>query len=357
MPWKPSGGKRATTNDDLAPSRHLKHYARLLPALESYLSSKHKQTPWDRSRCVCPLESAHTFAAEAYDILYAKLPYTPEQSMLLAATDADMLAAVLPWSKTQHVYRFDYDFARELVDTPLGEALPMELLLQLPDWCVYVEATGVIPPLTADTAMTPIGGYVPSGSQAIGFYAYITPRASSPAKRVVFVDDEFELVIVEDFGEQLGYLQHVFPLLPNATFNELAATMNTRYPTPFGTPIDEHSSSAHAMLSMLLYLVDDSIDLNGKAPPQHPRTAPRANPKHPTVWQVGYRVGSALRRAWATAPSEPLGGSHASPRAHMRRGHRHLYWTGEGRKTPRVRWVAPVAVGAGKIVPTVRTVG
>jgi hypothetical protein len=37
-------------------------------------------------------------------------------------------------------------------------------------------------------------------------------------------------------------------------------------------------------------------------------------------------------------------------RPHMRRAHSHLYWTGEGRKQPRVRFLLPISVRGGRIV-------
>jgi hypothetical protein len=37
-------------------------------------------------------------------------------------------------------------------------------------------------------------------------------------------------------------------------------------------------------------------------------------------------------------------------RPHMRRAHPHLYWTGEGRTQPRVRFLLPVSVHGGKLV-------
>ena len=50
----------------------------------------------------------------------------------------------------------------------------------------------------------------------------------------------------------------------------------------------------------------------------------------------------------------PGGGTHASPRPHMRRAHWHLYWTGTGRAVPRVKWIAPVFVrGEGADTPVV----
>jgi hypothetical protein len=39
-----------------------------------------------------------------------------------------------------------------------------------------------------------------------------------------------------------------------------------------------------------------------------------------------------------------------SVRPHMRRAHSHLYWTGAGRKQPRVKFLLPISVRGGALV-------
>lgn len=88
-------------------------------------------------------------------------------------------------------------------------------------------------------------------------------------------------------------------------------------------------------------------------------------PDSPTEWQVAYRLGAALRRAYAAedAPLGATGTGHASPRPHIRRGHWHSFWTGR-RSVPSERnltakWLPPIAVNVSdveQLVPTIRTV-
>jgi hypothetical protein len=91
---------------------------------------------------------------------------------------------------------------------------------------------------------------------------------------------------------------------------------------------------------------------------QGPRIFP---PNHPTVWEVGYRIGPALEAAKQQQSSETHGGAHASPRAHIRRSHWHSYWTG-AKSSPKaeLRWLSPIAVNVDEdheTIPTVRPVG
>ena len=48
--------------------------------------------------------------------------------------------------------------------------------------------------------------------------------------------------------------------------------------------------------------------------------------------------------------SDPGVESGRTVRPHMRRAHSHLYWTGEGRKQPRVRFLLPISVRGAKLV-------
>ena len=86
-------------------------------------------------------------------------------------------------------------------------------------------------------------------------------------------------------------------------------------------------------------------------------------PDHPSRWEVGYRLGAALRQALSEhEPAEPTG-THASPRPHIRRAHWHSFWAGK-RDQPEARsvtlkWLPPIPVnvqGVEDLTTTVRDV-
>ncbi len=64
----------------------------------------------------------------------------------------------------------------------------------------------------------------------------------------------------------------------------------------------------------------------------------------PAVFALGRAYRAAIER-WEReqdqAPGEPTG---RTVRPHVRRAHAHLYWTGPGRQTPRVRFLLPIPV-------------
>jgi hypothetical protein len=48
--------------------------------------------------------------------------------------------------------------------------------------------------------------------------------------------------------------------------------------------------------------------------------------------------------------NDPALATGKTVRPHMRRAHSHLYWTGNGREIPRVRFLLPISVTGGKLI-------
>jgi hypothetical protein len=67
----------------------------------------------------------------------------------------------------------------------------------------------------------------------------------------------------------------------------------------------------------------------------------------PMGWDVGVRLGAALRRAYQAEQSRLLGdGTHSGPRPSIRQAHWPGFWRGklEGLRRFSLRWLPPVAV-------------
>lgn len=131
-------------------------------------------------------------------------------------------------------------------------------------------------------------------------------------------------------------------------------------------------SIVEPLLSLTLYLCSTEPDLKdaagGARMPGYPtviaptkrrrrvrkgkqRQPPRLqSAEAPTKWDVGYRIGAAIRRSRQEARStgESPTGTRPSPIPHIRRVHWHTYWTGpknEPEKRKRVlKWLPPIAV-------------
>jgi hypothetical protein len=72
--------------------------------------------------------------------------------------------------------------------------------------------------------------------------------------------------------------------------------------------------------------------------------------RDPVIQAVGKSFTHAIERWEIEHPKESGDPTGRTVRPHTRRAHTHLYWTGEGRSTPRVRFLLPISVRAGKLI-------
>lgn len=53
--------------------------------------------------------------------------------------DLYLLSAVGTWKFSQGVYRVDKTFQQALLESDLGKDIPADVLMHMPEWCIYVE--------------------------------------------------------------------------------------------------------------------------------------------------------------------------------------------------------------------------
>lgn len=232
------------------------------------------------------------------------------------------------WRISQDIYVFDDDVATELIRTELDSGLHSSVFSRLPAYCVWVAAPA----------------WMRADSPTIaGFFARV---------------DENDLVIVA-LDEDLKTLPIRIPM-DRPLLEALAES---------GCEESELSTGrAHVarIAGMLMYLCAAEPDLERTKPlpkaSQRKRMKP-AMPNHPTIWNVGYRIGAALRLAKEEMPRVDSTGTGKSPAPHVRRAHWHTFWVG-GLDSPErrreVRWLPPIPVNLNSVddlVPVVRKVG
>jgi hypothetical protein len=208
---------------------------------------------------------------------------------------ASMLAGLATWRVTQGIYRFDPDIYAALVDTPVTGNIPGELFARLPEWCLYLETPGLKAPLvgTLDAALTQV----------------------------------------------------------EADWREAISRGNTTT-RPAATYAAEARATFAPILSLLLYLCSDRADLSRPRPSRPTPTKTKQGPRHfppaaPCTWDVGLRIGAALRHGMTATHDGTLAaatGTHASPRPHIRRAHWHTYLVGAGRTDRRLKWIPPIPI-------------
>ncbi|MFO1207058.1 MAG: hypothetical protein U1E63_15275 [Burkholderiales bacterium] len=225
--------------------------------------------------------------------------------------------------KSEGIYRFDPTLYESLISTPLSGDLPIDPLYRLPEWCVYIETPGL----------------KHEQSDIAGAWVQLTAweEEGIPA-----------LHIMVDWNDKKPNIGHsVFVPLGHGGLRQSWIALNPIFAADewFVGPI----------LSLALYLCAENAEINGPRRPTRPipkrtKKGPRLFPADsPTTWDVGVRIGAALRKAYheAETSSAPVG-TGPSPRPHIRRAHWHGYWTGP-KNTPEERklalkWLPPISV-------------
>ena len=249
--------------------------------------------------------------------------------------DVARLGTMAAWRVTQGIYRYDPALYGALVDTPIGGDLPAEVLYRLPEWCVYIETPGM------SWMDAPLHG----------FWAHLEWDAGTGRTELrLLLDGEADLTPIPIHIGQWTLSEAV----------ARALDVSRVHAAGIGIPVPGESratltDTAEPLISLLLYLCADDAEIgDGSRRPANP--APKRTKQglrmfpadNPTTWDVGVRIGAALRRAFhatETGQSEidPETG-RTRPRAHMRRAHWHTFLAGTGRSVRRLRWLPPIPV-------------
>jgi hypothetical protein len=296
------------------------------------------------------------------------------------------IAALGAWRMTQGIYCFDATLAGELGKTPLNREIPAEIFCRLPEWCVYIE--------------TP--GRVVEGKPAHGFFAYVDAGHAGAA-----YPEYLDLVMLSDVGDPDnpdGAELREHPPLPlgkgsiedslDAAFRWGVERQSLHMTEVMNQPELRSSAEEYVrrrvmpmianelelirpLVPLVLYLCTENAEVldrigkrrrPGNPEPKKVKGGMRLFPaERLTRWDVGFRLGSALRRGTG-ASRDSQGGTHASPRPHIRTAHWHSFWAGPratvddaqptGRKLV-VHWLPPIPVNVAEVddlVPTVRPV-
>ena len=269
-----------------------------------------------------------------------------------AMGDSAIMAALGIWRMTQGIYRFDEMLYAALIDTPMDMALPGELLLRLPEWCVYIE--------------TPSECY--NGMPIYGAWVHLDYRIRSGGDTAIH--------IVLDMGRDC---RDLLPLslrftsgMPIAelfeqSLQETRALISTNYKMALPEAGNDEKQAIRAIItriaSLTLYICSTNADITGRIPknPEFKKTkrgwklfpAPG-----PAITEVGVRLGAALKAAYAQQQGGQTG-THASPAPHFRRAHWHTFVVGpRNSPTRQLRWLPPIPVkfDPSHLVPTIRQV-
>lgn len=300
-----------------------KRYPAAWSMYETFLNGRQELGDWPEW-CYVPVAAA-----------YAIVSGVEPQVRLDKIGDVACLAAVASWRLTQGIYRFDPTLYDALISTPLNGDLPCSLLHRLPEWGLYIE--------------TP--GFQYRGREVHGFFAHLESDARTKHEELRLVLDMDGLPELIPLHLGPGSLDDAIARAADYTARNLNLpkqdVLNAWEPLP---------AAATHLVSLLLYLCIDEPEIsgNGTMRPRYP--VPKKTKRGQRLfaaekamkWDVGVRMGAALRQAQAQAAAAARTGDtqndRASPRAHIRRAHWHTYHAGVGRKEARLRWLPPIPV-------------
>lgn len=259
--------------------------------------------------------------------------------------------AIGQWRPSQGIYRFDPALYDCIISTPLDGEIPCDVLYRLPEWSCYIEAPGL--------------QWV-TGSEVFGVFVSLQHFVTTGETRLELAADTAEGVRIFPIELSGGTLRDTAyrtlrkVISPDSESNEIIENerkMETLY----------HCLAP--MLSLALYLCTVNAEIgDGSRKPKTPlpkrtkkgwRLFP---PDQPVVWDVGVRMGAALRAAFHQREMDAEG-TGTTVRPHVRRSHWHGYWTGP-KATPELRklalkWLPPIPVNVDNVeqlVPTIRPV-
>lgn len=256
----------------------------------------------------------------------SRLPYERQLSQQ-EDEDAVLLAATAPWRFGRSIYLFDQTLASELWAGEPVDDLPSEVLYRLPEWSMYVSF--------ADT-------------QRAGCYAALEWESASGRPL-------FGLTMEHPWTHYTVDRLNVFLDTPtiNASKEALLALHRQagkpeEYVEGLSDYLDIIAPLGARFLPLVAYLCSENADVvrrGRSAGDVSIRRPNRARSSTPVLWEVGWRIGPAIRVA--RDRHEPgAGGTRGSPRAHVRRAHFHHFWTGprDGQRRLVLRWLHPVLV-------------
>lgn len=266
--------------------------------------------------------------------------------------DVARLAALGAWRMTQGIYRFDPALYSALTDTPVEGDIPSSVLYMLPEWCIYME--------------TPELEW--SGQPLHGAWAHLEHDANSGRSELRFLlDSELGLYpMILHLGD--------WPLDVAITRSTVeAAKQAAQHMGDWAASFAQSADIAGAMrpllqplMSLLLYICSEAADFSRRGQEDMPANPEPVKTRRrgwrlfpadgPTEWDVGVRIGAALRAAYQQEQQGESGApSGRQVRPHVRRAHWHTFVSGprkreDGSDIPAnerrrdLRWMPPIAV-------------
>ena len=315
------------SSTEIRPLKHLQAFGKLYSdawrQVDEFRQDRGTDLPNWPDWCFLPMAAFYAIVSRRVNVMRLSLD---------TIGDVARLSALGTWRVTQGIYRFDPDLAKALIASPLVGAIPVEMLMKLPEWCLYIE--------TPD--------YHFNGKPLYGFFVHLEFDTNNSGTELRFLMDG-------DTG-LTPYVLHVgkwtiTEAMDRSTREASKQADSAAIDFNYEASRDVTESVAmeiRPLISLLMYLCSEDPEYKGGAK-TNGRPAPIKTkkgwrlfpPDKPKTVIVGATIGTALRAAEANSG----GVSGTSKRPHIRGGHWHGYWKGKrGEQTLSYRWLPPMAI-------------
>lgn len=319
----------------IRPIKHLNAASKLYPnawkQVDIFRQSRGVDLPEWPAWCFMPM--AAWYAIVGADAGVDRLP-------LNLVGDVARLAALGTWRYSQGVYQFDPDAAAAMTGSVLHGEIPTDVLLRLPEWCVYIEMPD---------------DYRWDDERLYGFFAHLEWDANTHRRELRLLLDTESMLATQIL--HLG--QWTVTEAVDRWFGEAEKqSVIHKIDAPFelrAAAVEHYGAAINPLLSMLLYLCSDEPEITDRRHPEAKPSRPTPTrtkkgwrlfpPAKPKLWTVGNETGEQLRKAH-NENTQPTG---RTVKTHLRRGHWHGYWTGPRSGDQRFiyKWMPPIVVAGG----------
>lgn len=332
-------------------------YPRAWRQLDEFRARRKELGDWP-DWCFCPLSGAYAIVSGGRE-LRALGHYTGDEDIdqRMPIIDVARIGCLGAWRTSQGIYWIDENLRQAVLETPSSKEIPVDILLELPQWSVYIA----------------LPGETHAGGSINGFFAFLESDESG----------RMELRIMIDFSDGIPYYSlrsEILHLVRGETLEKahdralqeglsrlkIMGIENAQHQKAISVLREEGSKRLEPLLSCLLYICSKTAEFRGEGETNYSKpkgSAPKKTkdgwrffpPDRPKVWYVGERLGQAIREVHETQRTE--GATRSGPRPHVRRAHWHTYWVGphdSPARHPELKWLPPFAVALADDSPAAR---
>ena len=292
------------------------------------------------------------------------------------------------WRLGKGVYWFDPTVYDSLMESPTDEhlALPVDVFRHLPEYCIYVPLRDFywnLQGLKVHTGTFPGDGF----SRLSGIFAFLDHSydqcPGTDTRLIVLFDDEtepspipFSIPLVSEVTIASTYdvalegvdIDDFDPegIKPKSKEPPVKDELNAIGPKDEPSeriegwrwvPVELKRTAFAHIAPLLIYICCETAEFHlrnelkrpTRAKPVKTKQGPRYFQQNGAqVWEVGVRIGAALRSAGYTATNERPREPGNEKAAHLRKAHWHSFWTGRQSEPKErkltVRWLPPIPV-------------